>query len=148
MTIVRVLLLSILVIVGVSRSFLSFAHIKSEWLTASSFSPLLNVFTNKSFFSKISLYYLYDKNKIEIPIEQIINSNSSDIYSGKIKYNVFFMTNILTPGLAEVTARLYFCNKKIKIDILQSQTPPDSIEIELTNRLNGEVIKNVRYSCP
>lgn len=144
---IRIVLLVLLVMLGLTRTVLTYFNSKSELITSSSASPQVNVFTNKNFFLKIRLFFIYDVQKIEIDLRSIINSAGSDIYSGKMKYNIFYMTNEFTKELVGSSIQLYLCDKKSSIDSLLQYRNPDSVEIQYENRSEGKSVKNVKFAC-
>lgn len=143
-------MLVVLVLIGVSRPFLARMGVASQDLTALSLSPMTHVFSSHHFFSKIHFFFEYDDRQDEVMWKELFNFSDGgvNIYTGKMRYNLFFMESALGDEQALALARYFFCSKNGKPSLFSDRQPPRSVRVLYESHFDGKVLKDVRYSCP
>ena len=142
----QVILLSLLVMAGLSKPLLKLYKIDSEILTALNFSPGTLVFSNFRFFSEIRMVFYFPQGTVNVPVSSVIETGSN-LYSGKMKYSLIYMDHVFTEEQAKKVARFYLCENKINSPLLKNRGEPLSIRIEYVDRKNGRTIMARTYYC-
>ena len=138
-----------LVLIGISRPVFSRINVTADWITLLSVSPLTHVFSSHHFFTKIRVFLQYDGHQDEVPWHELfdLSNEGVNIYSGKMRYNLFFMESTLGERQARAVARFFFCDPDERASLLKGRRAPLSIRILYENRADGKALKDVHYTC-
>lgn len=139
----------ILVLIGVLRPLIGYVHMRSEEFESLSVSPMIYVFSTYHFFTRIRFAIGYHDGVADLGMDDLFHKTeeAANIYSGKQRYSLIFMNQVLGERMNRALAKYYFCDDRIESQALHALVPIRGVEIRYESRITGKVLRRATYSC-